>query len=62
MKAFTPPKGSDYMHHLCFHCGEWCTGKYCNFCKTADGRRKVDEQNKKIHEDNSIKATTAVSV
>lgn len=34
--------------YLCTHCGEKCTGKYCNTCKTAEGRKKVTEGNHQI--------------
>ncbi|QGH73361.1 MAG: putative tRNA pseudouridine synthase B [Siphoviridae sp. cttb18] len=33
---------------LCIHCGNKTTGKYCAQCKTAEMRKSMDEENKKI--------------
>ncbi len=43
--------------HDCAHCRERFAGRrqYCNFCTTADGRKKVDIQNKKIRMENEAK-------
>ena len=41
--------------HICVHCGEKCNGKYCNECRTAEGRHKVDLQNRKIRLENEVK-------
>lgn len=35
--------------HLCVHCGTKTTGKYCASCSTAEGRRKMDSENKLIN-------------
>jgi len=42
----------DYVIHLCVHCGEYCRGKYCSKCSTAAGRAQIDNENKKIREEN----------
>lgn len=40
--------------YICNHCGERMEGtdkeikKYCLRCKTAEGRKKVDEENKEL--------------
>lgn len=39
----------DYNIHVCKHCGTQCSGVYCNDCKKAEGRRAVDEANRKIN-------------
>ena len=39
---------SDYAIHVCKHCSSVCSGVYCNSCKKAEDRRKMDEENKKL--------------
>ena len=35
---------------LCFHCGiEIASGKYCEACKTASGRKEMENNNKKLN-------------
>lgn len=42
--------------HICKHCGEKCGKRlYCNFCSTAEGRRKIDIMNRKIRLENEAK-------
>jgi len=38
----------DFYIHLCKHCGTPCFGVYCKQCKTANGRKEMDKENKKI--------------
>ena len=45
-----PVLGDNYIH-LCKHCEARCSGVYCNDCKTAEQRKKMDEENKKIKPD-----------
>lgn len=45
---------------ICMHCGERMTGKndevkpYCTRCKTAEGRKKIDEENEEIRKELKI--------
>lgn len=45
----------DWSIHLCKHCGTECGGIYCNQCKTAAGRKELDENNKSIKPDHICK-------
>jgi hypothetical protein len=37
---------------LCVHCSTETNGKYCPLCRTAEDRRKMDEENDKIFMEN----------
>jgi hypothetical protein len=49
------PPFKDNTVHLCDHCGERGTGKYCKTCGSAAGRRTIDEANIKIMKENLAK-------
>lgn len=42
---------------LCVHCGEKMAGehKYCKHCKTAEQRKKQDQENEEIKQENLTK-------
>jgi hypothetical protein len=33
----------------CVHCGTKTSGKYCLQCKTAEGRKEMDKNNKELN-------------
>ena len=39
---------------ICAHCSTPCSGKYCPDCKTAKGRRDMDEANRKHFEEQGM--------
>ena len=41
---------------LCEHCGDKAvgSGRFCNDCKTAEGRRQMDEANVKHFKENGL--------
>jgi len=40
---------SDFAIHKCKHCGTTCSGTYCNYCKKAEDRKKMDNENRKLN-------------
>jgi len=41
--------------HWCVHCSEECSGKYCNGCSTVVGRKKLDDEQEKVKQENLAK-------
>lgn len=52
------PPFKDNTIYLCEHCGNKTSGKYCPSCKTAAGRKEIDEQNIAIMKENLAKGFT----
>ena len=37
--------------HLCVNCGNYCGGKYCNYCTTKEKRALLAEQQEVINKE-----------
>lgn len=37
--------------HLCVNCGNYCSGKYCNYCSTKEKRALLAEQQEVINKE-----------
>lgn len=46
---------SDFYRYYCNHCGELCKGKYCQVCRTVQGRKEIDMANQLIKTENIAK-------